>query len=281
MHFKILRKLVTILLIAAALSTVYGVNRAMAMSITIQVEVNGITFPLDVEPGDTIDQIKAKIQDSQGFLPDQQILVYQNEVLLDGRTLADYEIGKDATIRLVFRQAETAFVGTAQAPVGATNVLASFTPGHACTGANLSVTKVSNYPGFASNPGEMPIYWIINSDCTGEFSLALTLCYSAEELGNANSVTEANLVIFKNPGDTTWTNQGGIWDSGSQCVTLAGVSELSSWTLADPSGGAPNVVIASQFSASQPANRMWVVFGAGLILAGGALLLRKSGIISL
>jgi ubiquitin len=63
--------------------------------------LTGKTVSLEVEPSDTIESLKAKIQAKEGIHPNQQRLVFAGKYLENGYLISDFKIQEGSTIHLV------------------------------------------------------------------------------------------------------------------------------------------------------------------------------------
>ena len=96
---KKLRKTIFTALIALLLTATMAVQ-ASAMMIFVKTP-SGKIITLDVEPTDSIEAIKGKIQEKEGIAPESQQLYFAGKKIDEGKTLNDYSINKESTIYLL------------------------------------------------------------------------------------------------------------------------------------------------------------------------------------
>ena len=133
---------------AAVLSTAAWATSPTGFCLNVELP-SGKTIALDVESGDSIDNVKQKVQNAAGVSATEQYLYYGGKFLNNGRTLADYNIQKESTL-LVASEAKGVPNGVRLTEESATGIAIELTEKttltageyYLCNNVNLTQTLV-------------------------------------------------------------------------------------------------------------------------------------------
>ena len=229
---------------------------ASAIEIYIDLTIVGqANLTLEVVSGDSIDNIKEKIRDKTGFSPDAQRLFFGEKELENGRTMADYNIHKESTLRLRLQKtiqlgtdALNKTVNTASAPTvyfgqNQENKPAAWRvigyDGNGVAGAQGDITLLAT-----GNMGVIPFADIVLYNEYAPSNLKTAIDALAEKL-----TTEENAAVKKR----TLTS-GNYNEENTDCVAGGQVDNAVFWPLSTKEA----IAVNNDLRALDPAHPNWV-----------------------
>ncbi len=183
------------------------VSEAWAMQIFVQQMLTNKIITLEVEPTDSHEAVKAKIQEKLSIAPENQWLVYGDKKLEDGKTLSDDNMPAQSTIKLYETSATNGFCGVETVNGGA-NVAWTLTENgktvNDAAAYDLTITGTGAMADYTSNT--MPWYSqisqitkvTIGSGVTTIGDYAFNYCKNLRNISIPASVTSIGRKAFDN-----------------------------------------------------------------------------------
>ena len=163
-------------------------------SIQVKVLPAGNIHTIVAEPGDLVENVKAKIEDKTGIPPERQVLRYNDKHLENGKLLAEYGIGGDAVLSLYVKETVTyKVVGGTWADRTAEDrtetVYSGFFPANVPTG----MLPASGYTGGAWDTD--PVSVTITGDTTFTYTFAAIPTYTVALNPNGGTCAQPSVTV--------------------------------------------------------------------------------------